>query len=176
MGNFRWPAQTRLAGLMASDTMAKFPRVGSANGIPIPIATPPGTHMQTCCLATINYFVRQNIPIVNGSGAIWHITQHHITRLFIYNWFGQDQFFTIVPHCPGRARNPRRHPHRAWHPFGANPCMWGSCHISTSLRPTGNQRGTNKPTPQPMTTPPRHDSITTPCRDDLDRIPVKWPY
>ena len=84
MGNFRLPARARLAGLKASDTMAKFLRVGSANGIPISIATPPGTRMQTCCLATINYFVRQNIPLEGCLRALQSQWPLHWKCLFSY--------------------------------------------------------------------------------------------
>ena len=37
---FKRPAWSEFAGMTASATMANFPRVGSPNGIPIPIATP----------------------------------------------------------------------------------------------------------------------------------------
>ena len=82
---FRRLARTRLAGLMASNTMAKFVRVGSANGVTIPIAMLPGTCMQTCCLVTITYFVRQNIP----TPIFWlgdnRSASHHITPKFCTN-------------------------------------------------------------------------------------------
>ena len=74
---------------MASDTMAKFPWVGSANGFPIPIATPPGTRMQTCCLATINYFVRQSIPISMPKASIFFSLATAMRAHLSFPWANQ---------------------------------------------------------------------------------------